>query len=120
MRIVVADDEPDMQDYFRRILTHLGHEVLAVAEDGRQLVALCREQVPDLIITDLNMPNLSGDEAVEQIWCEMQIPVVVVSAFQCPESLTSKTPHPPLRYLNKPINRTQLRDVLASISSISQ
>jgi response regulator NasT len=39
LRIAVADDEPDMRDYFRTILPDLGHRVVAVAEDGAVLVA---------------------------------------------------------------------------------
>ncbi|TWT60051.1 response regulator [Rubinisphaera italica] len=115
MKIVVADDEPDMREYFLRMLTHLGHEVLAIAKDGEELVRICQLESPDLIITDLNMPVMNGDKAIELIWDKMKIPVVIVSAFQCPEDLLLNTPHPPLRYLNKPINRIQLKEVLDSI-----
>ncbi|WP_339743614.1 response regulator [uncultured Rubinisphaera sp.] len=115
MKIVVADDEPDMREYFLRMLTHLGHEVLAIAKNGEELVQICQLESPDLIITDLNMPVMNGDQAIERIWGTMNIPVVIVSAFQCPEKLLSNTPHPPLRYLNKPINRIQLKEILESI-----
>ena len=37
LRIVVADDEPDMRDYFKKGLTRLGHQVVAVAQTGREL-----------------------------------------------------------------------------------
>ena len=44
LRIAVADDEPDMRDYFQTILPCFGHEVVAVAEDGRDLLEKCRER----------------------------------------------------------------------------
>jgi response regulator NasT len=42
LRIAVADDEPDMRDYFARILPRLGHQVVASAANGEELVARCR------------------------------------------------------------------------------
>ncbi len=53
LRIAVADDEPDMRDYFARILPRLGHQVVAQAHDGRELVEQCRAAQPDLVITDI-------------------------------------------------------------------
>lgn len=48
LRIAVADDEPDMQDYFRTILPQLGHTVVVVvAGTGRELVERCRASRPD-------------------------------------------------------------------------
>lgn len=82
LRIAVADDEPDIRTYFSRMLSRLGHEVVAVAENGRQLVTLCREQQPDLVITDLRMPEMSGIDATEQIAKERDVPVIWISAHQ--------------------------------------
>lgn len=42
LRIVVADDEPVMLDYFQRMLPWLGYEVVAAAANGRELVELCQ------------------------------------------------------------------------------
>ncbi|WDI40578.1 response regulator [Bremerella sp. P1] len=112
MKIIVADDEQDMRDYFSKILPHLGHEVLAVAGDGKSLVESCRKSSPDLIITDMMMPELNGDIALQEIWQQQAVPAIIISAYQCPEWLESKTGIPVVRYLNKPINRTQLRDAL--------
>ena len=64
MRIAVADDEPDVRDYFRRMLPRLGHDVVGGAANGRELVELCREHKPDLIIADVRMPEMDGDVAM--------------------------------------------------------
>jgi response regulator NasT len=63
LRIAVADDELDMLDFYQRILPQSGHTVVAVAATGRELVQQCSEQHPDLIITDIRMPNMDGIEA---------------------------------------------------------
>ena len=42
LRIAVADDEPRMRAYFQKILPRLGHQVVAVARTGRELVEQCR------------------------------------------------------------------------------
>ena len=45
LRIAVADDEPDMRDYFKKSLLRLGHQVVAVAKNGRELVELCKASI---------------------------------------------------------------------------
>ena len=67
LRIAVADDEPDVRDYFRRILPRLGHQVVAVAQTGRELIEQCRAARPDLVITDIKMPDQDGIEAAVAI-----------------------------------------------------
>lgn len=116
MKIVVADDEPDMRDYFVKILAHLGHEVVAVAEDGETLVDCCRRTHPELVITDLMMPVLSGDNALREIWLEWPVPAILISAYQCPEWISKADSIPPVRYLNKPINRAKLQSMLESFA----
>ena len=68
-----------MREYLRELLPRLGHEVM-VAEGGRQLVELCRAFPPDLVITDIKMPDMDGIEAVEEVNREREVPVILVSA----------------------------------------
>ena len=85
LRIVVADDEPDMRDYFQKILSRLGHQVVGVAENGRDLVEQCQPLQPDLVITDIKMPEMDGIDAAIHIYRNRPIPVILVSAFHDPE-----------------------------------
>jgi response regulator NasT len=84
MRIAVAEDEPDVRDYFRRILPQLGHLVVGVAADGEELVQLCRQQLPDLVITDLRMPGMDGDQAMKVVCSERPTPCIFVTAYSKP------------------------------------
>jgi response regulator NasT len=113
LRIVVADDEPDMRDYFRKMLPRLGHTVVAVAEDGQELVALCRCHRPDLVVTDIKMPNMDGIDAATAIYRESPVPVILVSAFHDPELIARAEADHILGYLVKPIKQTDLAPVIA-------
>ena len=84
LRIVIADDEADIRHGFRRLLCKLGCEVVGEAADGRELVELCLETQPDLVITDIRMPEMSGIEAARKIAETRSVPVIVVSSYECP------------------------------------
>jgi response regulator NasT len=107
-RIAVADDELDMRDYFSRILPRLGYEVIGPAENGEQLVELCRAQPPDLILTDIKMPEKDGIEAVIEICTERPVPVILVSAHQELDVVERPEANPILSYLVKPIKEADL------------
>ncbi len=113
LRIAVADDEPDMRDFLRKVLTHLGHEVVAVAEDGDDLVRQCRATQPNLVITDLAMPGLDGLAAVRQITKERPVPVIVVSAYHDDELIRRALQEQVLAYLVKPIKSVDLPPAIA-------
>ncbi len=83
LRIAVADDERDVRDYFRKMLPRLGHEVVAVAENGRQLLSSCRELTPDLLFTDVRMPELDGIDALDLVFEFQPLPAILVSALNC-------------------------------------
>lgn len=113
LKIAVADDEPDMRQYFQKILPRLGHEVVVTAETGLQLVESCREKQPDLVITDIKMPQLDGIEAANQIAAERPIPVILVSGYLDPELIRRAEDDHVLAYLMKPINRNDLEAAIA-------
>ena len=108
LRIAVADDEPDMRDYFQKSLTRLGHQVVAVAADGRELVEKCRAAAPDLVITDIKMPDLDGIDAAAQLYRERPVPVILVSAYHDPSLIERAEVDHILAYLVKPIKQADL------------
>ena len=113
LRIAVADDEPDMRDYFKKSLLRLGHQVVVVAADGRELVEQCRALRPDLVITDIKMPALDGIDAATELYREAPIPVILVSAFHEPELITRAECDHILAYLVKPIKQADLAPAIA-------
>jgi CheY-like chemotaxis protein len=102
LRIAIADDEPDVRDYFCRILPLLGHVVVAAASNGRELVQSCHEQNPDLIIAG-------------QICQRCPTPFILVSAYSkpimAPDSLSCSV----WTYLTKPIKRDNLVEAIQQL-----
>ncbi len=112
LRIVVADDEPDVRDYYRKILPRLGHRVVAAAASGLELIALCREHRPNLVITDIKMPDLDGIDAAVKIYEEMPIPVILVSAYSDARLIERAEADHIMSYLVKPIKQADLEPAI--------
>jgi two-component system KDP operon response regulator KdpE len=77
-RILVVDDESQITRVLRTALTGSGYEV-RTAEDGHAGLRLAREWQPDLVITDISMPNMTGIELCGQLRSESQVPIIVLS-----------------------------------------
>jgi AmiR/NasT family two-component response regulator len=113
LRIAVADDEPDMRDYFARILPMLGHRVVVLAADGEELLAGCRANCPDLVITDINMPVLDGLSAAARLCQEMPLPIILVSAYRDLGLMSSAESDFIMASLVKPIKQANLGPAIA-------
>ena len=112
LRIAVADDEPRIQQYFRRILPLLGYEVVCVAGTGQELVDQCRVLRPDLVITDIKMPDMDGIDAASEIYREQAIPIILVSAYHEPDLIERASADPVMAYLVKPIKHSHLEPAI--------
>jgi two-component system, response regulator PdtaR len=113
LRIAIADDEDDMRDYFREILPVLGHQVVVAARTGRELVDLCRAERPDLVITDIKMPDMDGIDAAAQLYRDVPVPVILVSAYHDPGLIQRAEADHILAYLVKPIKQADLEPAIA-------
>ncbi len=113
LRIAVADDELDMRDYLQAILPCFGHQVVAVASTGRELVEKCRNECPDLVITDIKMPDMDGIEAARQICKDCPTPIILVSAYHDHELVERAQEDHILAFLVKPIKQADLEPAIA-------
>ena len=77
-RILVVDDEPQITRVLRTTLTGSGYEV-RTANDGDSGLRSAREWQPDLVITDVSMPNMTGIELCRQLRAESTLPIIVLS-----------------------------------------
>jgi len=78
-RILVVDDEPQLTRVLRTGLKSRGYDVLA-AEDGIGGFDLFQTWKPDLVITDLAMPNMDGLELCRKLRSVSQVPIIILSA----------------------------------------
>lgn len=113
LRIIVADDEPRMRDYFQEILPLFGHEVIAAAQTGKELIHQASALHPDLIITDIKMPDMDGIEAAREICQQRPAPVILVSAYHDSELIHRAETQHVLGYLVKPIKQADLEPAIA-------
>ena len=109
LRIAVADDERDMRQFFAEWLPEMGHQVVAIADTGRQLIEKCRSTWPDLIITDIKMPDMDGIDAVAEVNRGREVPVVLVSAHQESDLLLRSGAEHIMAYLVKPVKPADLQ-----------
>lgn len=81
-RLVYIEDEQEMIDLVRLILSRRGHEVIG-ANGGREGLEAVRNHLPDLVLLDLMMPDMDGWDVYQQMKAEestRDIPVIVVTA----------------------------------------
>ena len=80
-RILVVDDSPSQLFGMQKIIERMGHEVLS-ATNGEEGVRAAKEQIPDLILMDVVMPELNGFQATRKISKDERtshIPIIMVT-----------------------------------------
>jgi signal transduction histidine kinase len=115
-RVLLADDNSDMLEYVRRLLTAQGYEVEAVA-DGAAALAAARRRAPDLLLTDVMMPRLDGFGLLRAIRGDpglSDLPVVMLSARAGEEAKIEGLDASADDYLIKPF---AARELLARVAA---
>ena len=108
-RVLLADDNADMREYIRRLLSHR-FEVDAAA-DGQAALARARARTPDLVLTDVMMPNLDGFGLLQALRSDPRtrsIPVILLSARAGEESRVEGWQAGADDYLTKPFSAREL------------
>jgi CheY-like chemotaxis protein len=91
-KILVVDDEPDILDVATVRLKHLGYEIIP-AVDAEEALALLKNNAPDLILLDLVLPGMQGDELCEKLKSDEKfknIPIILFTASAMRHSLPKK------------------------------
>ena len=86
-QLLIVDDEPDLVEILSRLLG-ADHVELLTAHDGEQGLALAREQLPDLVLSDVDMPRLDGRELCRRLKADPAtegIPVILMGATEGPK-----------------------------------
>jgi CheY-like chemotaxis protein len=86
--ILLVDDEPEMLDLFTEVLELMDHRVLG-AHDGCEALSLARQAAPDLVVTDWNMPRMTGLELCHELHADehlRDIPIILHSSAGNPHA----------------------------------
>src|SRR5687767_9800518 len=114
-RILIAEDDADLRDLLQDDLEDAGYETL-VAIDGRAAMAHVergRERI-DLLITDMRMPGLAGDELLNAMRARRsEAPVIVITAFGSVEQAVELVKAGAFQYLTKPFDTDDLLRAVA-------
>jgi two-component system, cell cycle sensor histidine kinase and response regulator CckA len=110
MKILAVEDEPEVLDVLRAVLTHAGHTVTTAAS-GREALELFRSDSPDVIITDLGMPGMTGIALAAEVKAQRPLPVVLLTGWA--EDLDDKVPPEVDVVVAKPFTRERLLEGLA-------
>src|SRR5512138_1988976 len=80
-RVIVVHDEPDMVENCTRILRRAGYRVFATTDPGRALAHVEFDH-PDVLLTDLNMPDIDGMELMRRAHeVDPTLPIIVITGF---------------------------------------
>jgi two-component system LytT family response regulator len=112
VRVIVADDEPIGRHRLVRLLqAEPDTDVVAACADGEEAVDAIREHSPDVVLLDIQMPNLDGFEVVAALG-DAQQPVVIFVTAHDQYALRAFEVHA-FDYLLKPVDQDRLRETIA-------
>jgi len=116
-RILVVDDEENARVALSKILTHDGYDVSAV-RNGMEALNYLRSRDVELIITDLNMPEMNGMMFLRELnRSHPASNVIMVTAYGEVESYLEAMTLGAFEYINKPVKYDELKKVIDKIFS---
>ena len=114
-RILVVEDDEDMRENLRRILTLAGYQV-HLARDGAEAITVLQAQPFHLVLTDLLMPRMGGLELLREIRRLGRIlPVVFLTAFGNRAAFTKAMDLGAVGFVTKPFQANSLLEVIREV-----
>src|SRR3972149_3807765 len=111
-KVLVVDDEQAMREFLTMLLEKQGHRVITAA-DGEQALQLVAEQTPDLVISDLRMPNVDGIGLLAGVRKQPpELPVIRVPAYASSDSTIQAMRLGADDYITKPFRIEEIRLVV--------
>jgi DNA-binding NarL/FixJ family response regulator len=116
LRVVLADDHPLFRDGVASLLAAWGHEVVGMAGNGEEAIALVERLAPDLILMDVSMPGLSGLEATRHLAVSRpDTAIVMLTASEDEDDLFAAVKSGARGYLLKNLEAGQLRSMIDAV-----
>jgi two-component system chemotaxis response regulator CheY len=117
-RIIIADDSATARMFIKRCLEIIGfgEAEFIEAADGKAALNAAKEQVPDLLLSDLNMPVMDGETLLKWIKASpklCELPVIIITSAGNPAKEAQLLKLGARQVLNKPISPPVMMDALA-------
>lgn len=119
-RLLVVDDEPSMREFLDIMLSNDGYEV-KTASSGEEGLELFRLIEPELVLTDVKMPGMSGLDLIKKIRSvNTTVPVIVITAFASAEDALRAVREGAYDYLSKPFQIDDLRIIIRNALEVQR
>lgn len=110
--ILIVDDEPNVRSVCQRVLGALGYKI-SLASDAKEALSYFTDDPPDLVLTDVSMPGMTGTQLLEEIKSRHPgTDVVVMTAFPDLQTALPAFRGGAYDYLIKPFDQSELRSVV--------
>ncbi len=118
--VLIVDDSRGMRNVIRRVLLLSGFEtgLCLEAGDGLEALEVLEREKIDIVLTDINMPNMNGEELVEKLFADpwlCRIPILVISTDRSDERMQRMLALGAKGYVTKPFVPEQLGAALAKL-----
>jgi two-component system, NtrC family, response regulator PilR len=111
-RLLVVDDEPSMREFLEILLAQEGYQV-ATASSGEEGFKIYRQLEPDLILTDVKMPGMSGLDLIREVHAlDASIPIIAITAYASADDAIRAVREGAYDYLSKPFQIEDLRIII--------
>jgi two-component system, cell cycle response regulator DivK len=113
-RILIAEDLDENRIALKLMLKLAGFEPLEAC-DGEQAIEIARRERPDLVLMDISLPIVDGLQATRKLRADAglgQLPIIIVSAYDNPETRDEARDSGGTDYISKPIEFDQLKEMI--------
>ncbi|PKN33666.1 MAG: response regulator [Deltaproteobacteria bacterium HGW-Deltaproteobacteria-19] len=118
LKLLIVDDFATMRKVIRNILKQLGYENIVEAEDGSIALRVLKSQKIDLVISDWNMPNMTGLELLKAVRADEELkvtPFLMVTAEALQENVVAAVKAGVSNYIVKPFTAEAMNEKLQKI-----
>ena len=118
IKILVVDDFATMRKVIRNLLKQVGYENIVEAEDGVTALRVLKSQKIDLVISDWNMPNMTGLELLKAVRADEELkatPFLMVTAEALQDNVIAAVKAGVSNYIVKPFTAEVLNDKIKKI-----
>ena len=119
MDILVCDDEPLAVERLSRLVSQLGHHVIATAQHGQQALDMVQQFEPDVVLLDIQMPEMDGLTCAQHLAHFNPMPAIVFCTAYDEHALQAIQSQAK-GYLLKPIAKDELEAVLGNVTKLTQ
>jgi AmiR/NasT family two-component response regulator len=108
-KILIVEDDRMLLHLFKMFLKELGHEIIGFAQDSKQVIEKCEENMPDVILMDIHIKGkLNGIETAKIIHRKFDVPIVYITSDTNEETIQEAIYTNTYGFIVKPIYKTTL------------